>query len=252
MRQAAAARPRIDPGEYRKIVVLTGAGISVASGIRPFRGPGGLWNDEKIVKYSDYYTFLAEPLETWKFWWSARSSCLAAEPNAAHIALARLEAGLRKDQEFCLITQNIDGLHARAGSRKVVEYHGNVLVTRCSNPSCSLEPFADEAVGGDATPLCPLCGSRLRPDIVMFSEAIPEGCALAAEEAIRGCELFIAVGTSGTVYPAAGFVHRAAYEGARTVYVNLESLSGREIGSGFGEECLGRAEEVLPALLGMD
>jgi NAD-dependent deacetylase len=244
-------KPRIDIGQYRKIVVLTGAGISVASGIRPFRGPGGLWNDETIVKYSDYYTFLSEPLETWKFWWSARSSCLAAQPNAAHLALAGLEASLREDQEFSLITQNIDGLHARAGSRRIVEYHGSVLSTRCSSPSCGLEPYVDETAGGEAVPICPLCGSRLRPDIVMFSEAIPEACVLASEDALRGCDLFIAIGTSATVYPAAGFVKKAAREGARTVYVNLESLIDRDPGSGFGEEYLGRAEELVPELLGV-
>jgi NAD-dependent deacetylase len=248
------AETRIDIGQYRKIVVLTGAGISVASGIRPFRGPGGLWNDEKIVKYSEYRTFLTEPLETWRFWWSARASCLAAAPNAAHLALARVEAGLggglRGGREFCLITQNIDGLHARAGSRNIVEYHGSILKTRCSNPGCDTEPFLDDRIGDEEAPRCPRCGSRLRPDIVMFGEEIPAANARAADSAIRGCDLFVAVGTSGTVYPASGFVSRAAYEGARTVYVNLESILEREPGSSFGEEYLGRAEEILPALLG--
>ena len=242
---------RIDFGQYRKIVVLTGAGISVASGIRPFRGPGGLWNDETIVKYSEFRTFLTEPLETWKFWWSARASCIAAAPNAAHLALARFEGGLGGGREFSLITQNIDGLHARAGSSNIVEYHGSILKTRCSNPGCGLPPFLDDRVSGEETPRCPRCGSRLRPDIVMFGEEIPAVNARAAESAIRGCDLFVAVGTSGTVYPASGFVSWAAHEGARTVYVNLESILDREPASSFGEEYLGRAEEILPALLGM-
>jgi NAD-dependent deacetylase len=132
----------------------------------------------------------------------------------------------------------------------VVEYHGSILLTRCSSEACGLPPFVDAAVSGEATPPCPRCGAKLRPDIVMFGEAIPEASARAAEEAIRGCDLFIAVGTSGTVYPACGFVSRAAGEGARTVYVNLESILEREPSSSFGEEHLGRAEEVLPALLG--
>jgi NAD-dependent deacetylase len=244
--------PRIELGKYRKILVLTGAGISVASGIRPYRGPGGLWNDEKIVKYSEYKTFLAESLETWRFWWAAREACMAAKPNAAHLALARVEAELRGDQEFTLITQNIDGLHARAGSRRVEEFHGSILLTRCSREACELRPFVDAAVSGEETPPCPRCGAKLRPDIVMFGEAIPEASSRAAEAAIRGCDLFIAIGTSGTVYPASGFVSRAANEGARTVYVNLESILDREPASGFGEEHLGRAEEVLPALLGLE
>jgi NAD-dependent deacetylase len=241
---------RIDVGKYRKIVVLTGAGISVASGIRPYRGPDGLWNDERLIRFSQYETFVKEPFEVWKFWWMSRQACLAAAPNAAHAALARVEAGIGDGREFCLVTQNIDGLHARAGSRNVVEYHGNVLRTRCSNEACGLPPFSDASVGGAAAPPCPRCGSPLRPDIVMFGEMIPDASARRAEAAILGCDLFIAVGTSGTVYPASSFVSWAAEEGARTVYVNLESLSDRDPSSRFGEEYLGRAEEILPALLG--
>jgi NAD-dependent deacetylase len=242
----------LELGRYGKIVVLTGAGISVASGIRPFRGPGGLWNDETIVKYSEYRTFVSDPLGTWKFWWSARASCLAAEPNAAHLALAKLEASMGRARAFRLVTQNVDGLHARAGNAGVVEYHGSVLYTRCSKPGCDLPRFLDERTDGDEVPSCPRCGSPLRPDIVMFGEAIPEACVSAVEAALEGCDLFIAVGTSGTVYPANGFVSRAAYEGARTVYVNLESILERELSSGFHEEYLGRAEAILPALLGIE
>lgn len=241
---------RIDIKQYRKIVVLTGAGISAGSGIRPFRGPDGLWNDQSLVKYADIDTFKAEPLEVWKFWWTARAAILSAEPNAAHQALAAAEAGLRSGQSFVLITQNIDGLHSRAGNRNVVEYHGNVLRSRCSDPSCGLEPYYDKRVEGRALPRCPLCGAALRPDIVMFGEMIPPPEAKAAKLALRDCDLFIAVGTSGTVHPANSFVYSAAYEGARTVYVNLESLRALDPDSRFGEEYLGKAEEILPKLMG--
>jgi NAD-dependent deacetylase len=240
----------IEAGRYRKIVVLTGAGISAGSGIRTYRGPDGIWEDEALVRFSNIRTFQEEPLAVWKFWWETRRACLAAAPNAAHLALARVEAGLGPGQGFLLITQNIDGLHGRAGSRNLVEFHGRVLMTRCSNRRCALEPFPDPRVAGETVPVCPLCGAPLRPDIVMFGEMIPEENARRAEEGLRGCDLFVAIGTSGTVQPAASFVDRAAREGARTVYINLESLAGEAGGEGFGEEHLGRAEVLVPRLLG--
>ena len=246
------ARPRIDTDKYRKIAVLTGAGISAASGMRTYRGPDGLWNDETLVKYSHRETFDADPLGVWRFWWKTREACLAARPNRAHEVLAELEARIRPRGVFGIVTQNIDGLHARAGSRDVVEFHGNVLRARCSNEGCGLPPFRDESVGADELPLCPLCGSPLRPDIVMFGEMIPEANSAGASRIVEGCDLFIAIGTSGTVYPAAAYVRLAARGGARTVYVNLEPIGDGDPFSSFQEEQLGRAELILPELLGMD
>jgi NAD-dependent deacetylase len=239
---------RIDIGKYRNIVVLTGAGISVASGIRTYRGPEGLWNDRTLVRLSDAATFRSDPLEVWKFWSESRRMSAAAEPNAAHRALAELEARLRPDQAFTLITQNIDGLHRRAGSRRVIEYHGSVGRTRCSNEGCATPPYEDDGLYPDAVPTCPRCGANLRPDIVLFHEMIPEANATAALEALRSCDLFLAVGTSGTVYPANEFVRWAGRAGARTVFVNLEPLE--EDGGFFDETHLGKAEEILPILLG--
>jgi NAD-dependent deacetylase len=238
----------VDASRYRGIVILTGAGISAASGIRTYRGPDGLWNDEKLVRLSDGDTFLSHPLDVWKFWSQSRRICAEAEPNAAHRALVTLEKGLRADQSLTIITQNIDGLHGRAGSSRVVEFHGSVRRSRCSKLDCGLEPFLDEGLYELAVPHCPRCGSNLRPDIVLFNEMIPAANSDAAMEALSGCDLFVAIGTSRTVYPASQLVRQAFRRGARTIYVNLESLG--EGGSYFREEYLGRAEELVPRLFG--
>ena len=243
-------RTTIDAAKYRGIVFLTGAGISVASGIRPYRGPDGLWNDAALVRLSDGDYFRKEPLEVWRFWSEARRIAAAAAPNAAHLALARLEAQALAagGRRVTVITQNIDGLHARAGSRDVIEYHGSVTKTRCSNPACDTAPWIDSSLYLDEVPRCPSCGGMLRPDIVLFHEMIPEANARAAMEALEGCDLFVAIGTSGTVYPANEFVRWASRSGARTVYLNLEGLDDRE--GFFEEQYLGRAEELVPRVFG--
>ncbi|MGB4571712.1 MAG: Sir2 family NAD-dependent protein deacetylase [Rectinemataceae bacterium] len=238
----------IDPGAYRSIVVLTGAGLSVASGIKPFRGPGGLWNDGTLVRLSHIDTFMRDPDSVWSFWGEARIDAARAEPNSAHLALAEFERSLPEDSRFLLATQNVDGLHLRAGSRRVAELHGRVRRTRCSDPECALEPFDDDESYSGGTPRCPLCGSPLRPDIVFFGETLgPEGREAAV--AVASCDLFIAAGTSGTVWPAADYARKAAVSGARTIFVNLEPLDPPV--PWFREIRLGRAEEILPELLGV-
>jgi NAD-dependent deacetylase len=239
---------RIDISKYRGIVFLTGAGISAASGIRTYRGPDGLWNDEKLVRLSDGETFRTDPLDVWKFWSEARKITAAAQPNAAHLALAALERRLRPDQRLTIITQNIDGLHGRAGSLKVIEFHGNVHRTRCSNEGCDLESFEDQALYETEVPTCRRCGSNLRPDIVLFHEMIPARRSTDALHALSDCDLFVAIGTSATVYPANKFVRWAFERGARTVYLNLESLGDENIY--FKEEYLGKAEEIMPRIFG--
>lgn len=172
---------------------------------------------------------------------------LAAKPNAAHRVLANWEEELDPHQEFLLVTQNVDALHQRAGSKNVVELHGNVMVTRCSNSSCRLKPYRDEQAHLESVPKCPVCGSVLRPDVVLFGEEIPALSSWTAKRALRECDLFIAVGTSGLVTPAANYVRGAEYAGARTVLVNLEPMARPN--PAFKEQYLGPAEEVLPALL---
>lgn len=239
---------RVDLGKYRRVVFLTGAGVSVASGIRPYRGPDGLWNDEALVRLADIETFRAEPLAVWKHWWKMRELALAAQPNAAHRALAALEARRPAGSSFTLVTQNVDGLHGRAGSLSLVEYHGNGLRSRCSDPGCGLPPFQDPRSAGEVVPSCPRCGAPLRPDIVFFGEPIPEAPREAADAAVEACGLFVAVGTSATVWPAASFVDVAKRRGARTIYLSLQPLGALGGSGAFDEEYLGRAEELLPAM----
>jgi NAD-dependent deacetylase len=143
------------------------------------------------------------------------------------------------------VTQNIDGLHRRAGSRNVVELHGALDRIRCAGPDCAAPPIA--ADDGDECPQCTRCGAPMRFDVVLFDEQIPVDAEWHSKRALRDCDLFLAVGTSGTVTPAANFVRSARYAGARTILVNLEPMSPAN--PEFTDEILGRAEQVLPALI---
>ena len=233
--------------KYRQIVVLTGAGVSVASGLRPYRGAGGLWEEAGVAELATPKALAERPGDVWRLFGGVRAQARAAEPNAAHRALAVVESRLGDGAELTLITQNIDGLHQRAGSRNVIEIHGSAFRTRCSSESCELQPFEDEETYSGAVPACPRCGAGLRPDVVLFDEAIPGGAEWHAKRALRDCDFFLAVGTSGTVSPASNFVRAAEYARARTVLVNLEPMKPRH--PAYDEEYLGRAEELLPALL---
>jgi NAD-dependent deacetylase len=163
------------------------------------------------------------------------------------MALAEWEAALAPHQEFLLVTQNVDGLHQCAGSKNVVELHGNVMFTRCSNASCYLDVYRDEQSHLNAVPICPKCGSVLRPNVVLFGEEIPALPSWTVKRALRDCDLFVAVGTSGLVTPAANYVRGAEYAGARTILVNLEPMA--QPNPAFKEQYLGPAEKVLPELL---
>lgn len=233
---------------YRHIVVLTGAGVSVASGLRPYRGPGGLWEESGVADLATPEALAERPDAVWKLFGAVRTAARAAAPNAAHTALAGAEHRITAaGGEFTLITQNIDGLHQRAGSRNVIELHGSAFRTRCCADGCDLPPFADDDPHAISAPRCPRCGALLRPDVVLFDEAIPGGAEWQAKRALRDCDLFLAAGTSGTVSPASNFVRAAEYARARTVLVNLEPMKPRH--PAYDEELLGRAEELLPILL---
>jgi NAD-dependent deacetylase len=252
--RSAVNRRALDPmnplgvDAYRNIVVLTGAGVSVASGLRPYRGPGGLWEEAGVADLATPEALAARPGDVWRLFGSLRALARAARPNAAHEALAAVERRLGEGASFTLVTQNVDGLHQRAGSRNVIELHGSAFRTRCGSDTCELRPFEDEDPHEGSTPKCPLCGGILRPDVVLFDEAIPGGAEWHAKRALRDCDLFLAVGTSGTVSPASGFVRAAEFARARTVLVNLEPMKPRH--PSYDEEYLGRAEELLPVLLG--
>lgn len=233
---------------YRHVVVLTGAGVSVASGLRPYRGPGGLWEEAGVADLATPAALVARPAEVWKLFGAVRAEARAAAPNAAHFALAEAERRVAAaGDELTLITQNIDGLHQRAGSENVIELHGSAFRTRCSAEPCDLAPFADDDPHPGSPPQCPRCGSVLRPDVVLFEEAIPGGAEWRAKRALRDVDLFLAAGTSGTVSPASNFVRAAELARARTVLVNLEPMNPRN--PAYDEEYLGRAEELLPILL---
>ncbi len=225
---------------FSEIVVLTGAGISVASGLGTYRGPGGLWEESGVAPAATAQGFVEDPWSVWQFFLPLLEQVLEVQPNAAHQALVKMEECCRG--EFLLVTQNVDGLHTVAGSKNVAELHGNIRRRRCSNPNCSLEPHYDTTIPKQL-PLCPNCGQPLRPDIVLFGEMIPVDPGHRAKRALRTVNLFLAIGTSGTVMPAASFVRSAEYAGALTVEMNL-AASGA-----FQTELLGPAEETLPALV---
>ena len=238
----------INFSDYRKIVVLTGAGVSVASGIRPFRGKGGLWDEINPIEYAHISLLQTNPRAIWELDGAFRKQLATSVPNIAHIELAKFEANLSPNQQFTLITQNIDGLHQLAGSSNVIEIHGNVCRTRCSNPNCSLTTYLDNNSYDDMLPICQICGSPLRPDTVLFGEQMPVKEEWLSKRALRDCDLFIAIGTSGTVYPASGFVRSADYAGARTILINLEPMEPKN--PYFKEEYLGAASELVPLLFG--
>lgn len=230
---------------YKNIVILTGAGISVASGLRTYRGPGGIWEEGDTARVSHVDILDTAPDLVWKFFGPLKQLILAAEPNPAHIALYQLEKKLCSNQLLTLATQNIDCLHTRAGNRNVAEIHGSLFRTKCSNRGCKLPTFKDDSCYTGIPP-CPECGSMLRPDIVFFGEEISLNAEYQIKRALRTVDLFIAIGTSGTVSPSSNFVSSAKYAGARTILVNLESMQPGN--RAFDEELLGRAEEILPKL----
>lgn len=174
-----------------------------------------------------------------------RREVAKASPNRAHSALASAEAKLPTESRLTVITQNVDGLHTRAGSRRVLELHGTLHETCCT--SCDFRRTEDIAVTPDLCPQCPRCGAPLRPGVVLFGEQIPALPEWESKRVLRDCDLFLAVGTSGTVSPASNFVRAAEYAGARTIYVNPEPLAPAN--PAFHETYLGNAEDILPTIL---
>jgi NAD-dependent deacetylase len=222
------------------IFVLTGAGISAESGLGTFRDKDGLWARFDPMKLATPEAFARDPEQVHAFYNMRRRNLLAARPNEAHRALARLEAGLgQRAGRVFLCTQNIDDLHEQAGSRTVVHMHGELLRARCS--SCgAVVPWREDLGTPTVCPSCERAGS-MRPHVVWFGE-MPLGMD-AIYEALLDADLFVAVGTSGSVYPAAGFVNEARGHGIRTCEINLEpSDNARQ----FDETRYGSAGTVLP------
>jgi NAD-dependent deacetylase len=208
--QAAAALRKA-----RHVCVLTGAGISAESGIPTFRDAlTGLWEKFNPEDLATPEAFERDPQFVWDWYEHRRELILKAEPNPGHHALVELE---RFVPRLTLVTQNVDGLHQRAGSRGVLEYHGNILRDRCTVEQIIADRSEDSRRG---MPRCAACGGLLRPDVVWFGEAIPVGPMVAAAEAARDCDLFLSIGTSSLVYPAAGLAEAALYAGAKVVEIN--------------------------------
>ena len=220
----------------RNIVILTGAGISAESGLRTFRAEDGLWEDHRVEDVATPQAFRRDPELVQRFYDERRGQVLAAEPNAAHRALARLDETW--SGELLIVTQNIDDLHERAGARRVLHMHGEALSAWCT--ACDAR-HRWTATLRDAPP-CPACGAAsLRPDIVWFGEMPYRMDEIFA--AIARADLFVSVGTSGAVYPAAGFVQQARSVRARTLELNLERSQGS---AWFEETRLGPASELVP------
>ena len=222
--------------EFHNIVVLTGAGISAESGIATFRGPGGLWEGHRVEDVCTPEALARDPALVHRFYDLRRAALAGAEPNAAHRALARLDAEWRGD--LLIVTQNVDDLHERAGAARLLHMHGELRSALCA------------ACGGrrewvDALPpgsVCEACGQpALRPDIVFFGE-MPYDME-RIEAALSTCDLFVSIGTSGAVYPAAGFVQTARAWGAATLEINLEPSQGSFL---FEESRMGPASVRVP------
>lgn len=222
----------------RSIVVLTGAGLSAESGIPTFRDPGGIWSRYNLEDVATPEGYRRNPDLVQSFYNQRRADHATVAPNAAHLALARLEA--EHPARVTIVTQNIDALHEAAGSRNLIHMHGELLKAWCTACDCRAR-WTDDIGRGSA---CPDCGTvgRLRPDVVWFGE-MPYHME-RIETLLDECDLFLSIGTSGNVYPAAGFVATARRCGAWTVELNLEPSDGV---STFDEAIHGRATVIVPA-----
>ena len=236
-----------------RLLVLTGAGVSAESGVPTFRDANGLWENHPIEQVATPEGFRADPGLVWRFYSERRRKAKTVHPNPGHHALVDVEK--RMGDRFLLVTQNVDGLHRRAGSERLVEMHGSLFETRCFH--CEREPFADDSEHGPGdVPACDLCAAKgrrglLRPAIVWFGEMLDpfvmQRIARFIEDARRaaGRFAFLAVGTSGLVYPAAGLVREARAAGAETWLANLEAPDNRGAFQHFAQ---GPSGQVLPEL----
>ena len=226
----------------KRVAVLTGAGISAESGVPTFRDAlTGLWAKFDPRELATPSAFERNPKLVWDWYAARRAQVLAVAPNAGHAALARLEACV---PDFLLATQNVDGLHARAGSRKLVELHGNIARVRCSREARVVGQWRESV---DAfPPRCPACNAFLRPDVVWFEELLPQDALERAERAARRCDVLLVVGTSGEVYPAASLPRHARASGARVVEINPDETPLSALAD---DRLRGLSGTILPALV---
>jgi NAD-dependent protein deacetylase/lipoamidase len=222
-----------------RVTAITGAGVSAASGVPTFRGPGGLWRNYRAEDLATPDAFRRDPKLVWEWYDWRRSLIASCAPNAAHDVLARWSAR----EGFTLITQNVDGLHERAGA-PVLRFHGSIWELRCAT-ACGAPPWDDRRTPiPDLPPRCGSCGGLARPGVVWFGESI-DPLVLRRASAATACDVFLSIGTSSIVYPAAGLVHEARQRGAFTAEINpvaTESASAVDLAIAMA------AEEALPAI----
>ena len=232
----------------RRVTVLTGAGVSKESGVPTYRDAlTGLWANYSFEDLASPQGYMRDPAMVWDWYEERRSQLKVVQPNPGHIALAQLAA--RYDQ-FLLITQNVDDLHERGGSSDVIHLHGHLMLTRCfsdcrGNPT-RIEP-KDYVMRDTSPPLCPYCGRWLRPDVVWFTEMLPQADFQRAQKASLSCDVMLVVGTSGMVYPAASLPSLADAAGAVVIEVNPEPT---DISHLAGIQLRGPSGEILPQLVG--
>ena len=244
---ATASPPAFDAGliaalhAARFVAALTGAGISAESGLATFRNAQtGLWARFDPRELATPTAFARNPKLVWDWYAWRRERVAAAQPNAGHIALAEME---RRAPAFALITQNVDGLHQRAGSRAPIELHGNIARVKCSREGTIVERWQAAA---DEVPRCANCGALLRPDVVWFEETLPERALAAAEDAARRCNVLLVVGTSSEVYPAAALPALARRGGACVVEINPDETP---LSASADYALRAAAGAILPALV---
>ncbi len=224
-----------------KLVALTGAGVSQESGLRTFRdAQTGLWAQYKPEELASPEAFARDPKLVWDWYVWRREAVKGARPNAGHDALVEIE---RQVSNFTLITQNVDGLHRMAGTQNPLELHGNIQRVRCSECATYAESWKDEF---DSVPRCEECGGLLRPDVVWFGESLPRDQLERAMEAARASEVYLSIGTSGVVQPAASLAYAAKNNGATLVEINAEPTPLTPKTNYFFQ---GKSGEILPALL---
>ena len=228
-------------GGARSVVVSTGAGMSKESGIPTFRdAPNALWENFDPEKLASPEGFLDDPPLVWRWYEDRRRMISTAQPNAGHTAIARLEGYFDR---FVVVTQNIDDLHRKAGSKNIIEMHGNIFRFKCFDMG---HPVDELPLDDRVPPRC-RCGSLIRPDVVWFGELLPEEAVERAYKALENCDVMLVVGTSGVVYPVAGFPGVARRAGARIIEINPEETPITRLADVFLE---GTAGEVLPRLTG--
>jgi len=224
----------------RHVLVLTGSGASAESGVPTFRdAQTGLWQQYNPMDLATSEAFLEDPALIWRWYRWRRELVAKAEPNPGHLALVRLADIVPR---LTLITQNVDGLHQRAGSTGVVEFHGNLFDNRCFSEGIVVNDGDDQA----AVPTCTACGGMLRPGVVWFGETIPAAALESAASAAADCDVFLSIGTSSVVWPAAGLADAARSNGATVIEINPDVTPQ----SGQSHHCLqGKSGEVLPELV---